>query len=344
MRRRTKIVKETKEMGLRTAWRNLSLMVAGTLILVSAGPGQGAGVPALPVISGPWQPLFQPAVAGRYINDHCLYQDPRGDWHLIGITGERPLFGQSEKWFAHGVTSSLAQPMTELPALFRNWPDSGLKWAPHAVWDGDTLHLFAGPGPIRHFISRDGYEFEFKGRVLEAGWRWQRDTMVLKAGGGWIMYATDRVDNKDVVSAWLSSDLDTWTPAGPVFTALRPAPVWAPFPNSACESPFVIARGRGYYLSLTLTNFPLNPDPRVYLNTLVFYSEDPLAFGTYAAGREDETAVLVARFSVHAPEYLEDEDGRWWITSCGWAGYPRPPGCEGGQACIAPLSWEPAKF
>jgi hypothetical protein len=294
----------------------------------------------VPTISGPWQPLFQPAIAGRYINDHCVYQDPAGNWHLVGITNQRSFFGQNEKWFAHGITPSLTTPMTELPPLFKGTPDDGLKWAPHAIWDGSTLHLFAGPGPIRHFTSRDGVNFDFAGIAIDNGWRWLRDTMTLKVADGWIMYAADLVDKKDVVSAWRSRDLYDWQPAGVVFTALRPAPVWAPLPNSACESPFVIARNGVYYLSVTITNYPIDPRSQVYLNTVVFSSHDPLNFGVHSPDRPANTARVVARFATHAPEYIQDQDGRWWITCSGWTGYPRPEGCPGGQACIAPLTWE----
>ncbi|HUT55732.1 MAG TPA: hypothetical protein VM658_20245 [bacterium] len=310
--------------------------------LLICGPARAEEAHYQPVIAGPWQELFLPERSGTYINDHCVYQDPKGDWHLIGITSMgKPRIGTNEKWFAHGVTSSLTTPMRELEPLFKGWPDDGQKWAPHTVWDGSTLHLFAGPGKIRHFTSRDGYSFEFAGYAIADRWRWLRDTMVLKMDdGSWLMYATDRVDKHDVVTAFRSMDLYHWEYAGVAFTATKPAPVWAPLPNSACESPFVIRMDDGYYLSVCLTNYPLNRDPSVYLNTLVFFSEDPLDFGVYQAGWPDETARLVARFDTHAAEYILDPQGNWWITCSGWLGWPRPKGCEGGQACIAELKWE----
>ena len=317
------------------------------VLAVAGGPAwaaaEGSGPLYRPVIAGPWQELFLPTTAGHYINDHCLYPDPNGDWHLAGITSlGNPMVGTSEKWFAHGVTSSLGAPMRELDPLFRDWPDRRAKWAPHAVWDGDTLHLFAGPGQIRHFTSRDGYRFEFQGDAIADHWRWLRDTMVLRlADKTWIMYATDRVDHRDVISAFRSRDLYSWEFAGVVFTALSPAPVWSPLPNSACESPFVIQMDDGYYLSVCLTNYPM--DRSVYTNTLVFFSEDPLNFGTYKAGASGEDARLVTRFDTHAAEYILDPTGNWWITCSGWLGWPRPKGCEGGQACIAPLVWKNEK-
>jgi hypothetical protein len=260
----------------------------------------------------------------------------------VGITSlKSPMIGQTEKYFAHGFANSMANPLREMDPMFKGWPDKKLKWAPNAIRDGDTLHLFAGPGKIRHFVSPDGGDFEFVGYAIEGRWQWLRDTMAIKLDDGtFIMYATDRVDKKDVVTAFRSTDLYKWEYAGVAFTATRPAPVWAPWPNSACESPFVIKMDDGYYLSVCLTNYPLDRDPAIYLNTLVFYSDDPLDFGVYQAGWPDETARLVARFETHAPEYFQDETGSWWITSCGWLGFPRPEGCPGGKACIAPVKWE----
>ena len=289
-----------------------------------------------PTISGPWQLLFQPQKAGSYINDHCLFQDREGNWHLIGISSHLMILYFSDRWFAHGMAPFLGEPMRELGPLFQGWPDQGLKWAPHAVWDGDTLHLFAGPGKVRHFVSRDGYQFEFAGIAVE-GWRWLRDTMIIRGEDrSWIMYATDQ---DDTISAFRSPDLNRWERVGTVFKAKKPAPVWSPYSISSTESPFVIKRDDGYYLSVCLTNYPRQLN--TYLNTLIFFSANPLDFGVYAAGGEGETARLVTRLTTHAAEYIQDQDGSWWITCSGWKGYPRPAGCPGGQACLAPLTWVP---
>ncbi len=300
-----------------------------------------AETPRRPLVAGPWMDLLEPTVSGKYINDHCVYQDKEGNWTLMGITGEKPSIGLNEKFFIRGVTPSLSEPMRDMGPLFKGFPDKGVKWAPHAVWDGNTLHAFFGPGKIRHLVSSDGREFEYAGVAVKDRYRWLRDTMALKADDKWIMYATDRVDKKDVVSAWTSRDLYNWEKAGVVFTALRPAHVYGKYvANSACESPFVMARDGGYYLSVCLTNYPLDKDPGVYLDTVVFYSADPLDFGVFKGGQADETARLVGRIEAHAPEYILDGDGNWWITTCGWTDFPRPAGCPGGKACIAPLSWE----
>jgi len=295
-----------------------------------------AGEPAHnPVISGPWKDLLDPKISGIYINDHTVYKDPMGSWHLVGITGIHPNYSKAEKWFAHGITSSLLSPMTEEPPLFKDFPDSDTKWAPHTIWEGDTLHLFAGPGKIRHLTSNDGHTFKYEGIAFEDRYKNLRDTMVIKLDDGtYIQYATDRAKRKDVISAWSSDDLYNWKKEGVVFTAIKPAPVWAPLPNSACESPFVIHKDGGYYLFVCLLNHS------VYLNTIVLFSENPLDFGTYAAGGKGETSQYVTRLETHASEIIQDDDGKWWITTCGWVGFPRPKGCPGGKACIAPLTWE----
>ena len=319
----------------RIGWR--VLLAAALLLPLSAA--LAGGPKYQPRIAGPWQPLFRPEKAGNYLNDHCLYQDPKGDWHLVGITAlHSPRFGTGEYWFAHGVTSSLTTPMRELDPLFKGWPDNHQKWAPHALWAGDTLHLFAGPGAIRHFSSRDGYQFEYVGIAMQNDYRFLRDTMVLKLdGGGFVLYATDLVDGKDSISAWRSKDLDSWTYYGVVFTAVKPASVWAPLPSSACESPFVVKRDDGYYLSMTLTNQVRS----TYIKSPVFFSEDPLNFGVYAAGGKGETARYVTTYAAHAPEIVKDGD-KWWITTAGWPGFPRPEGCPDHLACIAPLEWKTA--
>ena len=313
-----------------------ALLLAATLPAASLSAA-AVGPKWRPEIAGPWQNLFRPTSAGTYLNDHCVYQDPKGDWHLVGITGHQSLiFGPNEFWFAHGVTSSLTTPMRELPPLFKGWPDKKQKWAPHAVWDGNTLHLFAGPGAIRHFTSKDGYEFQYVGIAVQNDDPFLRDTMVFRLPSGeWIMYAADLVKRVDSVSAWRSRDLYKWDFVGPVFQAVRPAPVWAPVQNSACESPFVVARDDGYYLSMTLTN----SDRKTYTRSPVFFSTDPLNFGTYAAGGKGETAKLVTTLIAHAPEIIQDGD-KWWITNAGWPGFPRPDGCPDHEACIAPLEWK----
>jgi hypothetical protein len=291
----------------------------------------------VPVITGPWQELLKIKPTSDSQNDHCVYKDPAGDWHLAGISSRFMLYLITERYFAHGVTSSLDTPMRQLDDLLKGEPDRGLKWAPHAIWEGDTLHMYAGPGTMRHLVSNDGYNFEYAGAAIDNHWKWLRDAMVIKLDdGSFLMYTTDK---DDTISAWTSKDLYKWDYAGVVFSAIKPAPAWKPLHTSSCESPFVIKMDDGYYLSVCVTNYPKNPSPDTYLNTLIFYSKDPLNFGTYSAGSKGETAKLVTRLETHAAEYILDDAGNWHITCTGWHLYPSPKGCGKGMVCIAPLEF-----
>jgi hypothetical protein len=58
-----------------------------------------------------------------------------------------------------------------------------------------------------------------------------------------------------------------------------------------------------------------------YRRTRVLASHDPLSF---------ELAGQVATVDSHAAEVVEDPDGGWWVSHCGWG--------EGGVH-LAPLTW-----
>ena len=98
----------------------------------------------------------------------------------------------------------------------------------------------------------------------------------------------------------------------------------------ATESPFVVHHGGFYYLFMTYTDCRLVN----YHNTIVFRSSDPRDFGEYTGDNEDE--VVIAHLHAHAPEVVQDDDGTWYITTCGWLERGAP--VEGGVA-IAELEW-----
>ena len=304
----------------------------GLLLLTATAQAQ---TKSQPVIAGPWRVLFAPKISGDYVNDHTLFQDPKGDWHAIGITSHgRAWSGFDERFFAHGVTPALDQEMTELAPLFKGAPDRRRKWAPHVIQSQGSYHLYCGPGAIRHFTSTDGYHWNYEGIAIAKPWWSFRDTMVLELSPGhWLMYATDQGDR---VSVYESNDLFTWTRHGTAFRAIRPAPIWGGIPISATESPFVVKLGDYYYLSVCLTN----SDRKTYTNTVIVRSKNPYDFGVYAAGGPGQTAEFVTTLSTHAAEYVQDQKGDWSITSGGWKGYPAPAGVAPGTLVIAPLQWE----
>ena len=307
----------------------------GLLLLTSTALAQ---TKYRPVIAGPWQVLFAPKASGDYLNDHTLFQDPKGDWHAVGITSHgRAWTGFDERSFAHGVTPALDQEMKELDPLFKGAPDRRRKWAPHVIQSQGTYHLYCGPGAIRHFTSVDGYRWNYEGIAIAKPWWSFRDTMVLELSPGhWLMFATDRGDR---VSVYESNDLFSWTRHGTAFRAVRPAPIWGWIPISATESPFVIKMGDYYYLSVCLVNSRVR---EFYTNTIVVRSKNPYDFGVYAAGGSGQTAEYVTALTAHAAEFLQDERGRWFVTSAGWPGHPTPPGVPPRTLVIAPLKWEVA--
>jgi len=290
-----------------------------------------------PVIAGEWRVLYKPVEAGPRVNDHTIFQDVDGDWRFVGIAARwgRDLTTPA---MGHAVGESLEEPMDELPMLFASYPDRRPKWAPHVIVHQNVWHMFCGPGPIRHYLSDDGIDWTFHENAIITDWSNFRDSMVLKiADGQWLMYCTD---SQNTVSVYQSDDLYNWERAGTAFRAVKPAtayPRWLDI--SAAESPFVIHYSGAYYLSVCLTS-ALDFDS--YANTIVLRSEDPLDFGTYAAGGPGDTADLVTVLTAHAAEYIHLPDGRWLITTCGWESYPGVHGLVPGAVLIAPLEWAPA--
>ena len=100
---------------------------------------------------------------------------------------------------------------------------------------------------------------------------------------------------------------------------------------------FVIFYQGYYYLSTCLTS---GLKPSSYSNTVIIRSPDPYDFGVYAQGGPGQTSDYVTTLAAHAAEYIQDQDGKWYITSAGWREFPTPPGATKGALNIAPLRWE----
>jgi beta-fructofuranosidase len=284
-----------------------------------------------PSITSEWKPLFIPEVYGRYVNDHSLVQDENRRWHLFGITSHAESdFSECERYFVHAAGALNGEPMQELQKVC----DNGVRaWAPSVVRHGPRYYMHYGPSPLRMATSMELTHWMehtpvIQGAPLDSC---HRDSMVLKnEHGGWLMYITGIDDNMNgVVSVLESDDLVNWRF---IRFALKTAddtgvkPPWG-----GTESPFVVKIDRLYYLFITYTDCKQHN----YHNTLVFASEDPTDFGSYTAGNHAET--VVAELHAHAPEILQDSDGQWYITTCGWRGYHTP--VEGGVG-IAKLDWQ----
>ena len=155
-----------------------------------------------------------------------------------------------------------------------------------------------------------------------------RDHFIFKlAENNYLMYVTGVADKKGCLSLFSSGDLLTWNFEGYALTTgdnapLRPA-------CGATESPFVLKKDGLFYLFMTYTDCR----DENYCNTLVFCSENPKDFGRYDG---EQGAQPITVLQAHAPEILE-ENGRYFITTCGWRNKPNP---HKGCVSVAPLEWK----
>lgn len=287
--------------------------------------------PLIPHLGGPWQLLFKPSKWGRYINDHSLIQDETGLWHLYGITSHAEAdYSEQERYFVHAAGPLLGSTsgMVEKGKVC----DNGIRaWAPAVISHEGRYYMYYGPSPTRFATSDELTHWMentpvFHAAPLDA---LHRDHMVLQvAKDRWLMYGTGIHQKCGVVSVFESNDLVNWTFLRFALRTTDSAPCQPPW--GATESPYVVLIEGLYYLFITYTDCKLHN----YHNTLVFCSEDPTDFGSYAG--DNENSRLVAKLPVHAPEVVRDADGQWYITTCGWRNYGTP--VEGGVA-IAKLAW-----
>ncbi len=309
-------------------------------------PRRGASPVYLPRIAGSWRPIFRPAAAGDYVNDHCIFQDAHGEWRLTGITAKGRGNYAKEKHFAVGISRDfpLQSLMQEAPPV----ADFGeLAWAPYVIADGGTYHLFWSPHRLHRMSSPDGIDWQDRHVVMEAPFhKFFRDASVIRvAEDQWLLYATARGAYFSRIDVYQSFDLEGWQYIG---TALRGA--WGSERNaivSSMESPTVVTHHDRFYLWLTYNNdsffwpalllpFRVWLDPPSYNDTLVFHADNPYEFGTYR-GR-DRSPSLLTRLEAHAAEIVHDEArDAWYITTAGW---PWVATLTSGEVAAAPLRWE----
>ena len=307
-----------------------------------------AGEPPLhrPRLAGPWRLLFRPERAGSYVNDHAIFRDAHGRFRLLGITGPGRGDYSRERRFAQGVSEDF--PPTAGMREDEPVADFGeLAWAPAVVEHDGVFHLFWSPHRLHHMTSRDGVRWSEPRLALSApAHRFFRDASVLEvAPGQWVLFATGRGRWFSRVDVYQSFDLEEWQYVG---AALRSRP--GSERNSAfasTESPQVTCHAGRYYLAITYNNgsrlwTPLllllrrAPRGREYDDTLVFHSDNPYDFGSYAGARRSPT--LVGRMEAHAPRFFRHpESGAWWITTAGW---PWAATLTSGEVAVAPLAWD----
>jgi arabinan endo-1,5-alpha-L-arabinosidase len=164
---------------------------------------------------------------------------------------------------------------------------------------------------MRLATSSDLYEWTRVREPLFEDGAWARDPFVIRIGEQWVMYytATSKpTEHSNFVVAYrLSDDLLHWGPRKIAFT--DPMKGMAAGPT---ESPFVVQRPEGFYLFLSVRGD--------YNNSEAFFSRSPFHF---------EVEPLSA-LPVHAGELVQDVDGAWYISHCGWDAF---------GLFLAPLQW-----
>jgi sucrose-6-phosphate hydrolase SacC (GH32 family) len=256
------------------------------------------------------------------INDHTLVQDREGKWHLFGITHEKPFNFDKDPAtrLAHATAYSLLQDtwQAQPPAITADWEkyQEWLLWAPHVVRHNNVYHMFVCTGDDDSHNYRIGlltspdlktWTRHPDNPLLIDGFD-GRDPMVIHVENQWVLYytatSTPEGGNHIVVSL-TSDDLAHWSNRKVVFVHPHAGTFGGP-----TESPFVVRRGRHYYLFACDNLF-----------TDVYLSRDPFRW---------EYDQKVARFEGHACEVVRDERGRWFVTHAGW---------ERGPVKMAPLKW-----
>lgn len=281
------------------------------------------------VRAGEFQHIYDPG-AGEpeawYINDHCIIRGHDGLWHMFGITNTEPFSPMEERHLAHATSPELtAAPWRKepFPVSAREEHGEVHLWAPCVVHHEGLYYMYVCVGDRDH----SAYKFHLlTSRDLR---KWQRhpanpvvvdgfdarDPHIIRLDDGtWVMYytATIRPDGGNhIVAALTSRDLINWSGRRVVFKDVEEGTF-----GGSTESPYVVKRGSHYYL------FICNNDRRRgYEATDVYRSQDPFHW---------EFADWAGVINAHAPEIIEDLDGRWYTTHCGW---------DRGGLYLAPLTW-----
>lgn len=258
-----------------------------------------------------------------YINDHCLIDGP-GGWHLYGITDVQPANPMNERHFAHATAKNLTdRPWQKQPYALDYKPDLGENhlWAPHVIKRGDTFYMFYCAGSRQsnyHFrihlaTSKDLVTWtRYPSNPIFQDFYDARDPMVLEDEGTYYLYYTANLDyprGNHIVSVRTSKNLVDWSTARTAFVHPEQGTFGGP-----TESPFVVKYGGHFYLFC-------GPDGS-YRTTKVYRSPNP-----YGWRHEDQ----IYSFPSHAAEVVQDRDGRYYATNCGW---------DLNGVFLAPLEWK----
>lgn len=277
----------------------------------------------------------EPGLEINHPNDHTLFQDDAGHWHLWACVRHTRV----GRVLAHWSSPKLLQAPWKLePDVIRcdrtagesrvEWRDQEFLQSPFVVQHaGQWWMIYGGydTGFDRHGQPTDDYNRQEKQLCLMTspnGREWTRhhnteglsrlfwgpgavrDPMVGHFGGRWIAYYSGHHDqdrNRAGIYARESDDLLTWSDWHLVHFDERPGPSGKPFHP---ESPFVVQRQGRYYLFRTHGHVR---------GCQVFVSDDPLSFGLNA--QECEARRVAHLPAIIAPEILQLPDGRQYITT-----------------------------
>jgi len=246
-----------------------------------------------------------------YINDHCFIRDRQNLWHLFGITHPYPPVPRDEDQFAHATAEALTQsPWAKQPFALRTDPQQGedLLWSPHIIEKDGVYYMFYCAGSqesdyrfrIHLATSTDLFHWtRYPNNPLFEDFYDARDPMVLYADGHYILYYTavlERPAGNHIVAYRTSDDLLHWSPRQAALIHDSTGTYGGP-----TESPFVAQYGDHFYLFT-------GPDGE-YRRTAVYRSSNPYHWNP---------TEKVASIPSHAAEVVQDQEGRWYVSHCGW--------------------------
>ena len=245
-------------------------------------------------------------------NDHTFIKDPDSRWHCFGITkpwitGDNGHSGEGLCFHAIGPKGTFAE-----AATFQSWKDlpkihlGDCAWAPTAIKIGSEYSLIGSR--MGRVTSTDLNSWKDLGRLKIKGGN--RDAHVLRLKDTYYLLRCDG----NGINLVTSIDFVNWT---------DPVTIYKPKEKSyQTESPFLVPYQGLYYLFWTLWDQADKTTSGYCPRTYVVCSESPTDF---------HDAPVIKELTVHAPEIIQDEDGRWFISS---ADYPHR------GVSVAPLVWE----
>jgi hypothetical protein len=301
------------------------LTLVATWLGLHAGRGAVGEANQTLVEAGKFTEIFDPGVIPQgpwCINDHAFVYGPDRRWHIFGISHILPLdfFKDPGKQLLHATATNLTQtPWRAEPFVIKaDWERhrEWLLWAPHVVRHENVFYMFVCVGNDR------GHDYRIHLLTSQDLWHWERssanpmltdgfdgrDPNVVQLEGKWALYYTATAQpegGNHVVACVTGSDLEHWSGRKVVFTHPRKGTFGGP-----TESPFVLRRGRTYYL-FACDGGTIN----------VYRSSDPFHWDV-----QDKVGTIYA----HASEVVRDLDGKWYISHAGW---------EHGGLSLAPLVW-----